>query len=140
MQYDPARIAHLVELHNDGFGCADSDRIRIEGIEPSSVRARFGNRHGGTAFYDDVVAPEVSIDACAIEGDVLLLSLGVDEDAAKVEVLVDGKRLDGIVVDGFDHLRLPLPNVTSGLRTVTVRAYDRYLNLSVQEIEVLSSP
>ena len=140
MQYDPARISHLVELHNDGFGCVDSNLIRVEGIEPSSVRTRFGNRHGGTAFYSDLVAPEVSIDACAIDEDVLLISLGVDEDATKAEVLVDGERIGGIVVDGFDDVRLPLPNFASGMHTITVRVYDRFLNASVRETEVLSSP
>jgi len=136
MQYDPSRIRHLVELHNDGFGCVDSARIRIEGVEPSVVRQRFINRFGGTAFYNDLVPPEAAIDACAIEDGTLLLSLTTDQDTTKVEVLVDGARLDLIVVERFDDIRLAIADVEPGAHTVSVRVYDAFLNLTVREIEV----
>ena len=136
MEYDPAEITHLVQLHNDGFGCVESSRIRVEGVEPSSVRTRFRNRGGGTKFYNDSASPEVSLDSCAFEDGVLLLALTADEDTAKVGIDVDGQHLGKIVVDGFDDVRLSLPEVEPGLHTVTVRAYDRFLNLTVLNLEI----
>ncbi len=136
MQYDPARIPHLVTLHNDGFGCVDPSRVRVEGIEPSEVRKRFSSRFGGTAFYRDLSAPGVTIESCAIEGGVLLLSLTADEDIAKVEISIDGVRLDRMVVGGFDDIRLPLGARGAGNHAVTIHVYDKYLNLAVKQIEV----
>ena len=136
MDYDPALITHLVQLHNDGFGCVEPSRIRVEGVEPSSVRTRFRNRRGGTAFYYDHRSPEVSIGSCVVEGGTLLLALAADGDAAKAEIYVDGEHLDGIVVEGFDDVRLSLPEVAPGHHTVTVRVYDRYLNVTVLDFEI----
>jgi len=135
MRYDPSRISHLVQLHNDEAGCVDTSRILVEGIEPSSVQQRFSNRNGGTAFFADVTPPEVTVEACATDDDELIVSLTSDEDLAKVEIWVDGTRIDGMAISGFDDIRIPLPEADPGSHAVGIYVYDKYLNVTVKEAE-----
>ncbi|MFC2079576.1 DUF362 domain-containing protein [Candidatus Bipolaricaulota bacterium] len=136
MQYDPSRVSHLAHLHNSGAGCLDTSGIRVEGIEPSTVRQRFTNRYGGATFYADMTNPDVTLNSCIVDGDTLVLSLATDEDTVKAEIWLDEQRLDAIVVSEFDDIRLPLPALEPGTYAVIIRVYDRFLNYTTQEAAV----
>jgi len=129
MGYDPEEIAHLVHLHNHQGGCVDTSRIRVNGIDPVSVRQRFANRKG-EAFYSDLDAPALEILNLAVADNQLLLSLGVGEDTVKAEVWVDDHRLSDLVVGQFEHVQLPLDGISSGDHSIHVYAYDRFLNIT----------
>jgi len=141
MQYDPSRIDHLVQLHNSGLGCVDTSLLRVVGIEPASVSQRFVNTQGAERHFTDLEAPALSIESCAIVEDAMDLLVAVGEDTKKLEIAIDGVDLGSNVIGGFDDtMRLTVPALEAGEHTVTVRAYDEYLNVSTDQVQVTTGP
>jgi len=141
MQYDPGRIDHLVHLHNSGLGCVDTALLRVVGVEPTLVSERFVNVHGAERHISDLDAPELSIESCTIVEDAMDLLVAVGEDTKKLEIGIDGVDLGSNVIGGFDDtMRLTVPALEAGEHTVTVRAYDEYLNVSTEQVQVTTGP
>ncbi|MCK4965818.1 hypothetical protein KAS50_02240, partial [bacterium] len=55
---------------------------------------------------------------------------------ARVEVAVDGKILDQMVMHTFENILINVGALKPGVHNITVYAYDRYLNCSKEEIRV----
>jgi uncharacterized protein (DUF362 family) len=140
--HDPELIPHLVTLHNDSLGCCDARLIRVNGNKVGDEKKDFEIYDTGTlSKYDDFEGPSFSVNECYVIGNQLYFSLSVDDEVSKVEVSVDSIYLNQIVIGGFENFFLDLDTleITTGT-TVTVYAYDQYLNYSFENLIVTTVP
>jgi uncharacterized protein (DUF362 family) len=135
--FDPQRVNHLVNLSTNG--CGSIARIRVAGRPVHSVRTAFelkGGR-GAEAKQTGFKPPDLSIASAVVKDGKLDLRLKVDpRQLAKVELTLDERRLDDVVVEGFGRIVLDLGPTARSLKRVTVSAYDRFLACNEQTVRV----
>jgi uncharacterized protein (DUF362 family) len=135
--FDPQRVNHIVNL--SAKGCASAARIRVAGRPVHTVRKAFellGGR-GAEAKQSGFKAPELAVESAIVKDGRLDLRLKVDpKQLTKVELALDGRRLDRTVIDEFDHIVLDLGRAARSLERVTISAYDRFLACAEQTVRV----
>jgi uncharacterized protein (DUF362 family) len=135
---DPYRINHLVLLSNKDMGQIDPAYIRVVGnraVHEVKKPFKLNYQYGFTKTYTDFEPPEMNVKALKIKGDKLYLSLDVSKETMKVEVSVDGKLLDQAVLQQFEEIVLDLGKIEGGEHSVTICAYDRFLNCNKQKFQ-----
>ena len=136
---DPYKINHLVLLSNKKIGCMDPAYIKVVGKQAHEVKKAFEMNYprAAAALYKDFAFPPLKIDSADLEGEKLHLALSVNpRKIARVEVAVDGKILDQMVMHTFENILINVGALKPGVHNITVYAYDRYLNCSKEEIRV----
>lgn len=83
---------------------------------------------GSDARFFDVEAPTLAVSSVEMVGDELHLSLSVSPDTVLVEVALDGRRLEKVLVDAFDTVTLDVGAIEGVVQEITVYAYDWFLN------------
>ncbi len=138
MGYAPEKVRHILFLHNQGFGCADPAFLRVNGIILDGVKKRFVNgiQQDIYGYYSDYTGPTMTINSFFVQGNELHLNLTVQEETIKVEASAEGEFFDEYAVGGFDNITFDLSHLSAGNHTIRIHAYDRYLNSTVQEIEI----
>jgi uncharacterized protein (DUF362 family) len=141
MGYNPERITHLALLHQDSAGCSDPRLIRVEGILLDEVKKVFDNgiRSDVYAWYSDFTGPSFSIQSIHEEYDTLYIGLSVDNETVKVEAMVDTFFLGQIAVDQFDDIRFDIDHIPWGNHSITIFAYDKYLNSTSETLNLTTS-
>jgi uncharacterized protein (DUF362 family) len=132
---DPYRINHLVLLANKNMGQIDPAHIRVIGnaaVHEVKKPFKLNYQRGFNKTYTDFDPPEMNVKSIKIKGDKLYLSLDVSKETIKVEVSVDGKLLDQSVMQNFGEIVLELAKIVTGEHSVTICAYDRFLNGNLQ--------
>jgi len=135
---DPYKINHLVLLSNREMGQVDPCFIRVTGnrsVQQLKKPFALNYQRGFTKTYTDFEPPEMTISALAIKKNKLTMSLEADRETIKVRVAVDDQDI-GQVNGDFDNIVLDVGKRAKGEHTVTVCAYDRYLNCNVQTVQV----
>ncbi|MFC1558778.1 DUF362 domain-containing protein, partial [candidate division KSB1 bacterium] len=138
MGYDPYKIMHLLHLSSSGVGCMNPRYIRIIGNKVNDVKKDFEMKveRGAASKYYDFKPPSLSIESVKRMGNQLHLALSVAPETAKVEVAIDGKLLDYIILHSYEDITLDISSIKRGNHKLTVYAYDRFLNCSRQEISI----
>jgi uncharacterized protein (DUF362 family) len=136
---DPYRINHLVLLGNKGMGQIDPAFIRLIGnraVHEVKKPFRLNYQRGFTKTYTDFTPPEMKVRSLDVKGNKLHLSLDVSKETIKVEVRVDGQTLDPIIRHRFEEIILDLRRIDKGEHSITICAYDRFLNCHTQKLRI----
>jgi len=133
---DPYEVDHLVQLGADGMGMVNPALIRVEGHLVHGIKKSFDlNRPGSDAKYTDFTPPEITVHSVRVDGNQLKVALTVSPDTALVEIAIEGRRLDQAVIDGFDDITLDISHIQGDIRDITVYAYDRFLNGTIESFQ-----
>ena len=129
MMHDPGLANHLVYLHNDGYGIAAPGRIELVGVEVPDVRKDFehDDPDGAASKFTKTTCNDYGLDF-RFEEDSLFLAVPNPTDLARMQVSVDGQKIDKYIVGAFDGVKLPLEGITLSNKSLTVTFEDRYLN------------
>jgi len=138
MGVDPHLVRYLTYLHNNGIGCADPNRIRINGnVSVGQVKKRFENgEDGAKSQYSDFEPPTFVIRSFEINGNFLNLNLGVNQDVEKVEIIVKGELLVQIILGDFENISVELIESNISEDDIEIIAYDKYLNENSRVLKV----
>jgi uncharacterized protein (DUF362 family) len=131
MGIDPRKVEYLGYLHNDKAGCAEPRLIRVTGNVPvSDVKKKFAHNDSRTkaAMYSDFRAPSVEIISATKNGNLLDVDLDVAAETYMVEVLIDERKLEQNIISDFQNFQIDMTPFGEGCHTLTVIAYDKYLN------------
>lgn len=136
MGHDPQIAPYLVYLHNHGFGIVDPALIEVKGTQVHEVRKDFGfdiNYVTQTKF-DKFVSSDYNI-SCTIHYDDMYCYVEDSSDLARMQIWVDGQKLEQFVVGGFGNIHLSLQEieVTDGI--IEVLFEDRYLNVLKKQFQ-----
>jgi hypothetical protein len=129
MHHDPQLTNHLVYLHNHGYGIVDPARIELVGVRVPDVRKNFelDNPNGASTKYTKTICDDYGLDFW-FGSDSLYLSVPDPTDLARLQVSVDGQKIDKYIVGSFDGVSLSLENINVSSKMVSVIFKDRYLN------------
>ena len=129
MQHDPSLANHLVYLHNDGYGIVDPARIELVGVEVPDVRKDFehDDPDGAATKFTKTTCNDYGLDF-HFEDDSLFLAVPNPTDLARMQVSVDGQKIDKYIIGSFHGVKLPLEGITVNNGNLTVIFEDRYLN------------
>jgi hypothetical protein len=129
MMHDPGLANHLVYLHNNGYGIADPGRIELVGVEVPDVRKDFehDDPDGAASKFTKTTCDDYGLDF-RFEEDSLFLAVQNPTDLARMQVSVDGQKIEKYIVGDFDGVKLPLDGITLSNKSLTVIFVDRYLN------------
>jgi uncharacterized protein (DUF362 family) len=127
MNWDPESINYLKYLNNDSLGNLDTACINVVGKKVDEVRKDFGGGTGATRVTDKT-APDLTINSATMQGNALNLSLVVGSDCIKAEIAIDGELQLPAVTSNFNSITINTTGLSSGSHTVSVNAYDRFLN------------
>ncbi len=137
MGWDPESVGYL-NLFREKDGLGDLADIRVKGISADQVRRQFTiykeNLGGKMALQTQ--GPNLWADMIA-DGDSAVIRYRTTEEAARVEVYVDGLFQGSRPVDeGTKEGRIDLiiPGLGSGEHEIFVAAYDRFLNRTVKTV------
>ena len=139
---DPKKVDHLVLLSNKDVGCIEPARIRVKGNMVHTVKKPFVmtfERAAGKT-YSSFDPPEMQILSADIKNETLLLGLALNSNKiSKVEVAIDGQFLDHSIVDHYQEITLDTGHLSTGKHSITLYAYDQYLNCNVQSVTMVDN-
>jgi len=129
MGHDPLKVPHLVYLHNDGFGCVNPACIEVVGEQVENLRYNFRTSDtGATTKFFDFKTKNYWADTIKFSNDGLMVSIHDTTRLARIEVAIDGKKYDKLIIGDFSHITIPLTNFTLSDSIVEIAFIDRYLN------------
>jgi len=136
MGHDPQIAPYLVYLHNHRFGIVDPALIEVKGIQVHEVREDFGfdNNYVTQTKFDKFVSSDYNI-SCSINSDELSCNVSDPSDLARIQIWVDGQRLNQFVVGEFNNIQLSLQGVEVSNGMVEVLFEDRYLNVLKKQFQ-----
>jgi uncharacterized protein (DUF362 family) len=139
MGYIPEKVRHILLLHNTGAGCADPAFIRVNGLILDDEKKVFTNgiQNDIYGYYSDFEGPTMTINSSNMQNSYLHLDLSVEEETIKVEASSDGEFIEEYAISDFDNITLNLSHLGPGNHTIKIHAYDRYLNSTIEEIDVV---
>jgi uncharacterized protein (DUF362 family) len=127
--HDPQKANSLVHLHNSNFGIVDPALIEVKGVKVHEIRKflGFSGIYYTPTIFSDSVCDNYFV-SCNINGNSLKMSVTNPFDLARMQVSVDGQKINKYIVGGFSDIELNIEgiNVSSGLVSITFE--DRYLN------------
>jgi uncharacterized protein (DUF362 family) len=135
MNWDPESINYLKYLNDDKLGNLDTACINVVGKKVDEVRKDFGGGTGATRVTDKT-APGLTVNSVTMQGDALNLSLAVGSDCIKAEIVIDGELQLPAVTSNFSGIIINTKGLSSGSHTVSVNAYDRFLNRTERTVTV----
>ena len=122
-------MPHLVYLHNDGFGCVNPACIEVVGEQVENLRYNFRTSDtGATTKFFDFKTKNYWADTIKFSNDGLMVSIHDTTRLARIEVAIDGKKYDKLIIGDFSHITIPLTNFTLSDSIVEIAFIDRYLN------------
>jgi len=129
MMHDPGLTNHLVYLHNHGYGIVDPARIELVGVEVPDVRKDFEHNDpdGAATKFTKTTCNDYGLNF-HFEDDSLFLAVQNPTDLARMQVSVDGQKIDKYIIGSFQGAKLPLEGLTVSDGTLAVIFEDRYLN------------
>lgn len=135
--FNPDRVNHLANLSNSG--CVNPAFIRVNGSAVHNIRKPFalegGRVNAMNAKHSSFKPPRLEIETAKVRNNKLNLHLAVKpRQTVKAEVAVDGKILDKIVVGNFENVTMELYNVKTRPKSITVYAYDHFLNCTEKTV------
>lgn len=133
MQMDPEKVPYLSSLHNDSCGCADARLIQVRGNWVDKCRKAF--THSTDYAKSAVIAPDkikplgsISMDTPSLSGNSLHLSVTPPAGTQKLEIYAGESLLNAIVLSDFNDISLDVSGIPGPIDSITVYAYDQYLN------------
>jgi uncharacterized protein (DUF362 family) len=135
MNWDPESINYLKYLNSDSFGNLDTACINVVGKKVDQVRKNFAGRGRGTKVTDKT-APTLTVNSAAAQGNTLRLSLAVGPDCVKAEIYLDGELQLPALTSNFSNIVIDTNGLSSGSHSVSVNAYDRFLNRTEKTVTV----
>lgn len=136
--WDPESINYLNYLSKDGAGNADIARINIVGKRVDEVRKYLDGTiplAGGRKIFDRE-PPEFSVKGVSIVDGGLSISLDTEKKIRKIEVFIDGNLIGYPVTNDFNRIFYTNFTVDGDTHTVSICAYDRFLNRSEQTVDL----
>jgi uncharacterized protein (DUF362 family) len=129
MYHDPLLANHLVYLHNDHYGIVDPARIELVGVQVPDVRKDFEHDDpvGAATKYTKNICDDYGLEFW-FGKDSLFLSVPNPENLARMQVSVDGQKIEKYIIGSFDGVQLPLEGINVSNKSLTVNFEDRYLN------------
>jgi len=134
MGFDPVKLELLRWLQESGGGVCDPLAVRVAGPPLDEVRTEFASWGEETASErnTDLDPPVLTIHTAEVDGDVLVLDVELDEPG-RLEIALDGERLDGHVLQDLDHVVIDIGHLAAGDHTLTLTALDEALNATSEE-------
>lgn len=140
---DPEKVDHIRYVADEELGIMDISRVNVLGnARVSDVKGRKPflfpeppfSQHTAPAgtVYDDYEAPALEVANVNIAGGVLTADITTSRDTVKVEMYINGN-LVKVFNGNFDAIEYEPAGNEEG--TLEFRAYDRFLNASVQEFD-----
>jgi uncharacterized protein (DUF362 family) len=137
MGFDPYRVNHIANL--SAYGCAEATLVRINGDLVHTIRKDFellGGR-GRESKLGGRAHPRMQVESALRKGTKLRLCVKPKPNHIHMlEVLVDGKRREEVVIGEFEDVVLDLGVAARTAREITVRGYDRYLHCAEQTVMI----
>lgn len=129
MGHNPAKVPHLASLYRDGAGTIDPRAIQVVGEEVFDVKKDFRIFGSGlTSKYTDFTGPEVNLEYAELSENSLRFGVSADEEIAKIEILINGKKELLAVVEQFDPIEYELSQAPASISEIEILVYDFYLN------------
>jgi len=138
MGWDPMSVKHLRYLNHDGLGNLDPACINVVGRRVDEVRKFFAGvtpRAGGERIAD-TLPPGLAVAGFSVAGEHLTLWLEVATEAVKLELELDGWLWGPALTTGFERVTLDLGGLAPGRHTLSINAYDRFLNRAEEILTV----
>jgi uncharacterized protein (DUF362 family) len=139
--WDPQSVGYLRNLNNSGAGNLDTACIQVIGKRVDQVRKYFAGviPPGGGAKINDKTAPELKVKQASLQSGDLQLSIDANKETVKVELFLDGQRLEPVITERFDSISVKTGTLADGKHQLKIYAYDRFLNCSEQGLEVTAA-
>jgi uncharacterized protein (DUF362 family) len=130
MGWDPESVKYLQLLNASQLGNLDTAYITVAGQPVDAVRKDFAGPAPscGGKKVSSKAPPTLSVVKASLVSGKLDLTLAPGQTTNKVEVLVDDQVLGSIPAFGLPTASLDASRVPAGAHTLTLRAYDRFLN------------
>lgn len=134
MGHDPQIAPYLVHLHNHRFGIVDPALIEVKGVQVYDVREDFGfdNNYVTQTKFDKFLSKDYDM-MCSIHNRNFYASVYSPTDLARMQIWVDGQKINKYVVGGFSNINLDLDEIVVSEGKVEVLFEDRYLNVLNKE-------
>jgi uncharacterized protein (DUF362 family) len=131
--WDPQSVKHLTYLNNDSLGNLDTACIDVIGNKVDEVRKDFAGPipPAGGSKITDKTAPTLTLNSVTVSGSTLNISLAAASETVKVEVYIDGQ-LSTVTRTNPSSISVNIFGLASGNHTLSVNAYDRFLNRAEQ--------
>jgi uncharacterized protein (DUF362 family) len=158
MNWDPYTVGYLTLLDERGIGNVDAGDIIVTGNRTvSQVRTDFKNTKptAGGEMVKDLTPPEAPKAEAAFTDGNIIIKQDVDlNDAVKLEYYVDGvlktifsqtageafsyslSALKVNVVNEGTEIKIDAADLAAGEHTITIAAYDKYMNRSETAVKV----
>jgi len=132
--WDPQSVKHLTYLNNDSMGNLDTACIDVLGKKVDEVRKDFAGPIpvAGGSKITDKTAPTLTLNSVTVSGSTLNISLAAASETVKVEVYIDGELRDPVIRSNPGSISVNISGLASGNHTLSVNAYDRFLNRAEQ--------
>jgi hypothetical protein len=140
---DPEKVDYLRYVSESGLGTLDTSRITVVGnARVDEVGKPFPMAKGlcrilwsrpSKTRYNDFEAPWFTVEEVTLKGTRLEARLGTDPKTTKVDVSMGGRPLLTLNED-FEHIQCALNDASPG-DEITFRAYDRFLNCSIETVK-----
>ncbi|HEY8464450.1 MAG TPA: sugar-binding protein [Bacillota bacterium] len=140
MNWDPESIDYLKYLNSDSLGNLDTACINVVGKKVDEVRKSFAGRTpvAGGSKITDTAPPSLTVNSVSLQGSMLNISLATSADTVKVEIYLDGVLQLPVSVSNFSNITINTNGLAPGSHTVSVNAYDRFLNRAEKTVTVNS--
>lgn len=144
--WDPQSVGYLRYLNQSKAGYLDPACINVAGKPVALVRKYFAGviPPGGGARIEDKTPPELTVKKAQLAKNTLKLNLETAPETVKVEVYLNGQLQEPAFTKNFGAIKLKIPGAGNPAPSeplqVQVRAYDRFLNESVQDLTVVPDP
>lgn len=139
MGYNPEKVRHVLLLNNSLAGCSDATFVRVGGIILDDIKKVFENGIQGDidGYYSDFEGPSMTINSFYMQNSNLHLDLSVDEETIKVEASVEGEFIEEYAISDYNDITFDLSHLIPGNHTLKIHAYDKFLNSTIEEIDVV---
>lgn len=128
MKHDPSKIAHLVYLHNDDYGCANPALINVIGTQVEDIRTDFKIYDSGTqSKFSNASCRDYIIENPSFSDDKLSFSIADSTNLSRIEVSIDGQLYTSMIIGQFNHVSIPLNGFTLTDSIVSIKLIDRFL-------------
>jgi len=129
MGHDPQKVAHLVYLHNSGYGCANAALIEVLGEQVENIRVNFRITDSGMlSKFTTFTCKDYNIKSCKFSNNNLLLKMEDTLNLGRIEVSIDGQKYQSLIIGQFNNISIPTNGITITDSIVEVKFVDKYLN------------
>ncbi len=140
MCWDPESVGYLKYLDASKIGNLDVSKILVVGNPVDKVRKPFKGvtPPAGGSKITDKTKPKLVIEKCTVNKGMLDVSLDAGKETKKVEIYIDGKLCEPIIVKNFSNISAKIGSIGKGRHKVRFWSYDRFLNRSEKTLEIVN--